>query len=614
MKLYSNFKNIVEKLKPIEIAWFTTFNLDCALLERFLLPIFVDLNISNIKTAEDFEALNYELKDINIKVWYDYRALNLSSDKRTTIDLIPVDLKKLYQTNKTDGVFHPKVIFLKSKKGAFIIAGSANLSISGWSSNCESVIIKEIRLQENAEQILDFFDSIGENVKDLYKWKNNLNKGKSDWVFTYTNNTSDNLLNKINAVDDKLYIWTPYFSKNTHKLLSKFKDYGYQKIYLIPDINELGKIRIPHSEILNIEKDKSFSIMKLEDDEFVDRLYHAKVWLTDRKLAVGSWNCSFRATGIDVIPTEKNVEAGILSEITSSISQTLTNDLMLFKKEELKGVDVDDIDKEWKQVLNNYSFSCIINANWETFRYSISNDIINNNYQVVLPHNKNLKLSLNKINGLSFRDQYKKLLKDKSFTVFDENGNEVFQGFLLEENKEKRPVFGYISLVDLLESLIDNPEGETPRKRLSYEDYPDENNTKEIQGSRFEYTGSTSYYLMFVSFQKLFDKIQESSNNKEKLDLIGYRLPGSLLNIKELIQESINETLSRSKTNYEEDNLLYHWFLINEINRCINEFNVNSLSGSLKLINLRQIQDEIRIDKADFNFLSKLKGSYRYGI
>jgi len=607
MKLYQSYKKIIENLKPIELAWFTTFNLDPELIEKFLLPYIGDKDPSEIKTAEDYEALNIDLQNKTIKVWFDYRGINLRSDKRTTIDFIPVNLEIFYNA-KTDAIFHPKVIFLKGKTDAYLIVGSANLSVAAWSSNKEAVMIRKIVQKENALQILSFFQALNQDTKSLDKWANSLDKNKSDWTFIHSFDQGWNILNHFEKNEEEITIWSPYFSKNTTALLNYFKKHGFKKITLVPDIGDNGKVRITEDELLNLKQDPAFQIQKVHKSEEQQRLHHAKVWLTPSTLAIGSWNCSHRATGIAVKPAEKNIEAGMILNIQPANYKTLKLSLLPLNYNQVIGSSLEEMEKEWEAVLNPFTYSLNIIANWQSFEYNLVEEDLDNTVTVSLPHNPKEKILLSRLNGLSFRKEYKKLLKDKNFTVYNAANEQIYQGFILEENKNLRPVFGYVSLIDLLESLLDDPGGETSRKKINYQvPGEDDSGISEISRPLLEYSGTQSYYLMFVAFQKLHSHIVELINSKEKLDNLGFRLPGSVINIRELVVESIETAMVKK----DKDSALFHWFLLNEINRCITEFNKHS-EAKIENIEIDELNKYIGFAAQDLKFLEKLKSEFGY--
>ncbi|MGB3077137.1 MAG: hypothetical protein WBB36_17565, partial [Chitinophagales bacterium] len=391
MKLYDQYRKAVEELGTINIAWFTTFNFDPELLERFLLPALIDKPSSELKTAEDYEALNLELQEKNIKVWYDYRALNLSSRKQTTTPVVPFNPAEYYQALTTEAIFHPKVIFLKGENGACIISGSANLSITAWSSNCESVLFRKIETIENAKQVLDFFEYLRADVSHLRKWAGRLSREKSKWNFVFTN-PKTNLLDELNTGSSKLTVWSPYFSKDLMKLAKLFRDAGFKNLSLVPDKSN-GKVRITPEQISEVAKSKFVELNLIPSNETEEQFRHAKVWLTDKVIGVGSWNFSNRATGVGVAINERNIEAGIIENISTKEEERLTANLIPYKLP--LGTTKDELDEEWEGALSNYTFSCIIYADWQTFRYKIDEQFQLSEYKVELPDSPSERIALN---------------------------------------------------------------------------------------------------------------------------------------------------------------------------------------------------------------------------
>ena len=535
MKLLEAFKNIVNDISP-EICWFTTFNLNVELLEKYVLTAIVGKEPSELKRAEDYEALNLDLNKFNIKIWYDYRALDLKQGKRTTIDLYPVRPSIVLKSNSTEPIFHPKVIFLKGKASAYLITGSFNLTIAGWSSNREGVMVKEVILKENALQIIDFFrqlDPANTELKTLNKWAFQLQDDKPSWKFAHNFNT-DNILNEIKG--KTLTVWSPYFSKNTVDLVAAIKKVGFNEIYLIPDISQSQKVRIVPDQLHKLYKDQS---IKIQIDGNINKekqtLFHAKVWMSENKIAIGSWNCSYRALGIKVPPSEKNIEAGVIEPINTKHRNALLQNLKNVNAGTIAGTEEVEMDNEWKEVLKTYSISCDIVANWETFQYELELKDVEEIFTVALPHDPNKRYTLNATNGLSFLDGFNRILKNKLFTVYNAKNEIAFVGYLNETGKLKRPTDGYVSFYDLFESLTINPLAGTNKSRVKYQLDEEDNFGSEKEGLPFfTYSGHESYYLMFVAFQKLLDTIKDNYTNQQKLEDLGYRLPSSLININSL--------------------------------------------------------------------------------
>lgn len=601
MKLLETFKHIVNDIAP-ELCWFTTFNLNVELVEKYVLTAITGKDPGELKRAEDYEALNLELNKFNIKIWYDYRALDLKLGKRTTVDLYPVQASVVLNSNTQEPIFHPKVIFLKGAHSAYIITGSFNLSIAGWSTNRECIAVKEIKKKENALQIVDFFKQLNpalSELKTLTKWANQLPDEKANWKFAHNFNTA-NILNEIKGKE--LYIWSPYFSKSTTDLINDIKKSGFSKINLIPDISSSQKVKIIPTELEKLHQDDSIQI-QIDQNINKDKqtLFHAKVWLTESKIAIGSWNCSYRALGIKIPSNEKNIEAGIIEPIGTKQRIALLQNLKQIARNAISGTDEVDMDNEWKEVLKTYTISCDIIANWETFQYQLEWDDRGNNFTVSLPHEPNKSFLLNAINGLSFLDGYNRMLKNKLFTIYNAKNEVVFVGYLNEVGKQKRPIEGYVSFYDLFESLTINPLGTTTKSRVKYQfDEEDNKGSEKEDLPFFAYTGHESYYLMFVAFQKLSDTINENQTSKQKLEDLGYRLPGSLINIKSLFKTSFQKVLEQKK----EDDLLFHYFMVMEINECIQMYNRHS-EKTVEIISIAQFEQLLKLDRKDLKFVKK---------
>ena len=601
MKLLETFKHIVDEIAP-ELCWFTTFNLNVELVEKYVLTAITGKEPGELKRAEDYEAMNLELNKFNIKIWYDYRALDLKQGKRTTVDLYPVQASVVLDSNTEEPIFHPKVIFLKGANTAYLITGSFNLSIAGWSSNRECIAIKEIKKKENALQIVDFFKQLNpalSEIKTLTKWANQLPDEKATWKFAHNFNTA-NILNEIKGKD--LYIWSPYFSKSTADLIGDIKKSGFSKINLIPDISPSHKVKIIPKELEKLQQDQAIQI---QVDQNINKekqtLFHAKVWLSDNKIVIGSWNCSYRALGIKTAANEKNIEAGIIEPISTKYHTALIQNLNPIAGNAISGTDEVDMDNEWKEVLKTYTISFDIIANWATFQYQMELEETDKNLTVALPHDLNKRYSLHAINGLSFLDGFNRMLKNKLYTIYNIQNEVVFVGYLNEVDKEKRPIEGYVSFYDLFESLTINPLGTTTKSRVKYQfDEEDNKGSEKEDLPFFAYSGHESYYLMFVAFQKLSDTINNNQTSKQKLEDLGYRLPGSLINIKSLFKTSFQKVLEEKK----EDDLLFHYFMAMEINECIQLFNRYS-ENPIETISIGQFEQLLKMDRKDLKFVKK---------
>ena len=613
MELYKQYKKIVDSLKPIEIAWFTTFNLDVELTERYLLSPLVDRDPKELKTAEDYEAMNIDLTNLDIKIWYDYRALNTSSPKRTTVSLLSINPQIFFNANSADTVFHPKIIFIKGKNDAYLICGSANLSIAAWSMNQEAVLVKKITCQHNADQVINFFETLFSKSElnpdvfsSLKSWKNTLSKQQSGWNFITTIQHTQSIFDYIGK--GTLTIWSPYFSKDISGLLDNLKSKGYNKINLVPNISESGSVRILPKELEIIRKNESVQVCKMKNNESsygnISSLRHAKVWLTEKLIAVGSWNCSYRATGLNLPLSERNIEAGIIASIKETDFRALNDKVETIDTQLITGTSELEMENEWDQVLNPFTLDCKITANWKTHTYHLITEA-KEGFTVSLPDKPGEKISLSNVNNHSFQHHIKRVLKDKTYTVYNANGQVVYFGFLIEQELHMRQAYGYSTLFDLFESLLSNPLGETARRQCRYT-LSDDPFDELINVDKL-YKGNESYYMMFVAFQELNDAINENKDKPNKLYDIGFRLPSSLINISALVNESL-ELLNKEANPVE---LLYHYFLSAELNYSIDYF--NALTGyDIKTINNQELINQLNPSAQDLKFIKLLQQEFGY--
>lgn len=615
MKLFQLYKDIVDRIKPIEVAWFTTFNLDADLTERFLLSYLVGKAASELKTAEDFEGLNLELQGMDIKVWHDYRAMNRRMAKRTTIDMLSVDPKVFYNSSSADIVFHPKVIFLFGQGGAYLITGSANLSIAAWSTNKEGILAKAIQTRSNGLEMLSFFRKLfdtssiqSEKIVKLESWVAKLPNEDSDWSFFHSFDARTSLFDQFKP--DQLTIWSPYFSRKSSDLFEALIRRGFHHINVVPDIAETGKIRVTPEELTLIHTNTNLrlSISKESAERKTNnhRLSHAKVWMTPTQLAVGSWNCSYRATGLDTARAEQNIEAGIITALPNKDYHTLSGSIRPVGIDSIRGMDENELDAEWEEVLNPFTVDCKLIADWATFTYDYV-CVDPTGLTISLPDKPTEKFSLPEIRGKSFLEHYKRVLKDKTFTVYNFENQVVYEGVILETGKQKRQAYSYITFFDLFDSLLQDPAGETPRKLCQYRLDDEMVIEEEREELKLQYKGHESYYMMFVAFQKLFDAIESHRQNAKKLDEIGFRLPGSLTNISNLLRETLEEVLKDT----DEDKLVFYYFLGLELNRCIIQFNEYN-SQAVPEVEIEHVFARCNAASKDVKFVRALKVEFDY--
>jgi len=168
MKLYEKYKEIVKELGTIKKAYFTTFNISPEFVERYILPPLVGENIP--KNALGYESINQKLektKKPDIKFFHDANMTKFDEGKKTSVAFYPIVM--------TNGVFHPKVIYLEGDNAIYLIVGSGNLTLSGWGRNRESFRIIKIDKAPNLyNQAHNFFVDVFEKSGLKKERKNQL--------------------------------------------------------------------------------------------------------------------------------------------------------------------------------------------------------------------------------------------------------------------------------------------------------------------------------------------------------------------------------------------------------------------------------------------------------
>lgn len=612
LNLYKTYREAVAAIGKPELAWFTTFNLDPYLAERFLFSLLGGSHPSALQTIEDYEVLNRELEQIDLKVWYDYRALNLNSSKRTIAQFVPVDTKQVYHSASSGAIFHPKVILLIGTKAAYLICGSANLSVSAWSSNCEAIIARKVTARKNARQLVEFFKGFAKDTAALEYWAETIKQRETDWDFLGTHKDNNVFSKELVSRPGPITIWTPYFSKDVYGLCEKYYEQGATKIEFVPDIDVNGRIRVPKDRLAALINERRVGFLRrnnITDEREAGRFHHAKVWLTPDKIAVGSWNFSRRATGLGLpVADEQNFEAGVVVKSSAAVFEELKANLADYTKTSIVGVDPEELDKEWEKVLEPYTFSCQLVADWKTFTYALSPEAAATAYFVALPDQPEIRVPISAVAGRTFRGGYLRVLKNKSFTVHNAAGDRVFYGYLSEINCPARPVYCYSNLSDLIDAIVDDSDAASAKKRLlAPQDSEDQPDAEEQYTSFFnEARPPESFYKMFVAFEKLYQNIAKA--DAKNLDALAFRRPDSLVNISTLVLASLEKALKDGN----QDSLVFHWFLVKEANRSLAAFNKILGEEKIPLIPDAAIKDKLPLSNQDKAFITRLGREFSY--
>ena len=583
LKLYKEFEDLLAEVGEVKIAWFTTFTLSLEFFEKYILSALTQTQPFHLKNLKDYEALNDRLVNaesgpINTKVFYDYRAMR-PDIKRTSIQTIGVNPSKLSPAFD-HGVFHPKVsLLVNDQKEAWIMTGSANLTLSAWSRNSEGILIKKIEDRHNAQAITDFFLGLLESKSDREQllslnsyWQRKLSQ-KSDWQFIHSL-ANHQLLDYLKEKPcDEMMVWSPYFAESLSDLIAEEMSF-VQQLTIIPDITSSGAIRLTPEELDRLTKQEHVTLSKDLHEYGEELLVHAKVWATPSSLAIGSWN--FTKAGLNIASNANNVEAGIVLQIDKKAYLRFKQSLQLKPLAQPKGMELDTIENEKSDLLFNWTMSCQVYADWGTYQYRVTSedDLSDQTLYIDLPgHKQRVPLQDVVRGGVSFYANHKALLKDRLFTVYDqkEEGNKVFLGVVIELNPKDRPAVGFDSIDDLLRAWCDRkPEEKSQYHQMNYSadtETGEELSEKSSKALKGDY--SNAWFTMFLAFEQMRIRLQDASNDPRELSMIGYRIPGSVSQLADHLR------FLKNKVDEEEEALskTFVWFMINEGNQVIKLFN-----------------------------------------
>jgi len=563
-----------------------------------------------LRSPYDYEALNAHLANdhhepdadkIEVKVFYDYRALVLGSKpKQTSVNLYPVNIKDVNGLNPDlkfdDGVFHPKIILVETAENEYwLMVSSANLTLGGWAKNRECFFCEKIADKDIAREVGYFFQQITNSIRGFGNSPllNKLNSGKfgqtkCKWRF-FSSFTNGHFLDQLNPDKEpsSLKIWSPYYSDDLNEVLRKLQDEQcFNEMQIIPAKNEAQKIRITEE---NYEACLKYDGVCFKQDrpalQAQDAFVHAKVWLTPHSLAIGSWNMTRSGMNISE-KANNNIEAGVIYDLSrKDYAQVLdmypTSPLRSFVH-----YDKNELEKEKEEVLDQYTVSVDLVADWDTLviklvcpTYNKLMKQIDQNCTVKLPGIGTKKVSVLE-NEISFRDLQIDLLTDRMFELQDANAKTLFRGYLREIGLESRPVNSFGSIDDYLKGWVsERPEDKQELHRLAYkieEEFGDElsQQTRKILLSSDQNAWFTSFHA-FECIKKRIDQAMINFKHKKEqlaeLKRIGRVLPGSLSELRKHLCE-LKTRFETNKDNFTKSPI-YLWFLIEKANYVFKYFN-----------------------------------------
>jgi len=538
--LYNKFIKLVcnKDYGKLKRAWFTTFTISPDFVERYILPPLLGLDDDLPKTPSQFETINAILgnKNIDIRFFYDAK-MPIEGFKRTTAGF--------YGVFNDTGLFHPKVILIEFEKCSFLIVGSANLTISGWGRNREAVTTKEIGVRQ-ANQVKAFFDQFTLDLVSVPK----STKPAKPWNLIYKN-----LPKALQCEEKYLYLWSPYFSSKLESL-SKELFPGYE-VKIIPDIID-GKIRL--------SKIPTYDNLLFFQDGYRGQeiMTHAKIWLTPKKICIGSHNFTGAAL------KDANIEASIIDDVDNDTFKKLTESLkVLVEPEEMTEEELN----ENSLPKDCYELIAHLEANWKmrTIRiYFVDTEErkLNNHlpWELHLPGNVKVTQTEN-IHGncKDFQIEFSLEEEEKCFNAL------ITDRIYYIESKSKIIASGYIEEVEA------RPEYRSPHRYMKLHDFfldtlseatPESSNrTKLSQDGDSELyledynieLRTFGYFEIFEIFIKIKRRLLNFKDNTNLKHAVCFA-PNSLRALKVLLENELSSSSS-----------IYNWFIIYEFNSILGE-------------------------------------------
>lgn len=620
-KLAEALSKQVQSLGPLRHAWFTSFNLNVDFFERHVLSTL--LQMDNPRSRVDFELMQQKLNgsiknnnkgdvtlDIDVKVFADQRMYQASDIKRTAIEIYGVNPALLDGGRKkqldTNSLFHPKVIFLQDVNGNAILgAGSANLTLSGWSSNQEIFTFQKVECKHQAEAIKDFFKPLFEAHKldpkaILTPRRFRAEIKSSDWSFvhTFVKNSRDgkhqtllsHMFGNLTEDTNDLVVWSPYFPADLAGFIQRLKSVSQRddlRLHIIPDLVDNQKLRTQWSSaLLPLLADGSVSFYRnpIAKDERSD-LCHAKVWMTHSKLAIGSWNFTTPGSNVlleDKIDGQVNIEAGIVVENKQLVEKVFNQPLDIAEENfmqskvleehalevsELLPLDVNVV-FDWRTLTYHVEISlCEVNGEWPEFdlqlpdlAQSISNNNIGKDSVRIIEH--------------PLTDEPKELLVDHAYKLNFSDGSQ-HRGFIVERNSLMRRVEQFDSLDDIFSSLIDgrsleNNANSALRNEIlgDDQDWLYEQDAGSI--SEKEQSPTLSYFRMFQAMDNLEQRITKLKSDA-LVEQYAFVIPGCLVEIGEKIRSELQENAN-----------VFNWYMKQEFNLLVDVAKKQSKDSKLK--------------------------------
>ncbi|MEO9655385.1 hypothetical protein [Marinomonas sp.] len=637
----------IKGLGTLKRAWFTSFNLNVDFFERHVLSTLLEMEPP--RSRIDFELMQQKLNGsvsgngkvaprIDVKVFADQRMYDANDVKRTAIEVYGVAPVSMTGVRKSrldkHSLFHPKVIFLQDDQGKAILGvGSVNLTQSGWSTNQEVFSFHQVECAHQAEAIQRFF----EPLFNLNRIEHQLTFGKtlrkalspSDWYFVHTfldakrgsEHTSllGHLLNAPNTKE--LVVWSPYFPRDLAGFIDRLRSIHPSDeltVHLIPDLVE-NKLRTEWSSSLNDQINNhqlQFYKNPIQRDKRSE-LCHAKVWMTEHTLAIGSWN--FTAPGSNIALEEgesghANVEAGVVFNHTQPLTDVLINSLVMG---EGNFMDNSEVNEHALEVAELLPVNVRVSFDWETLTYHLTAEKVDESQTL-----RDVKVHLPDISEpilLTFSDEKNvfehnetlpsepnELLVNHTYELVI-NDDQRSRGFIVERNTLMRRVEQFESLDEIFDCLISgqplvNHPNASLRESILNNDHDLLIEQEESSLDSQSAPSALSYFRMFQAMHE-YEKRIELSKSDVMIEQYGFVIPGCLIEMKNRIVTELDREMN-----------VFNWYMAQEFNRLIKlakcKAKAPSLEKRLSALSLCDLDKAEDIGSHEYRKLIKKKSGY----
>jgi len=381
-----------------------------------------------------------------------------------------------------------------------------------------------------------------------------------------------------------LRVWSPYFADDLILIVKELQEYGFDTIEIVPAKNENQKIRITEKAYkeslllkgISFKQDKTSQV---NQEAFV----HAKVWLTPKSLAIGSWNMTF--SGINESKKgNNNVEAGIVYRLTPKEYQAVLENNPLSPLRSIQHYTQDELELEKEEILDVFTLVVDIVADWDKMQlvllsptFTKLNSQLNGSGIISLPGFG--KLGIQSLSDkIDFRRFSRTFLSDRFFEIEDKEGKVVYKGYIREVGLSSRPINSFQNIDDYLKGwALERPEEKEELHRLSYpveEETGDElsNETRKILLS----SDQNAWFTSFHAFESIINRINQyrefyAKDKLAELKRIGRILPGSLTELRNHL-DNLKTLFLENRENFAKSPI-YLWFLIEKANYVFLYFN-----------------------------------------